>query len=346
MNIEPVTDAVVDGRVSVVPVLANLHFPAGETRASLTLSPEMLVRSAAVKTAGQLAISGITVGKAVGAPGDMGFTFNHGNGKPINSHNRAVSVSATGSDAFHALHTTDGAFADLTLAVHPSDAALNERNLDKLLGSKRLVRWREAGTKVTDPTWDLMRPVNVTSGAFLSAAGEDRKMIVCPQGENGITNAVSELVRRNATDASFLGGRYSADNAKLVPMNGQMGLVMSEEDFNTVALPLAASLKDAEGENFNEGLTINAVSLAPPSAHAHTVQVPLKLHREPLTFDGETNPAAPLTLNSLHAFVDPDAAATKATSMAVALPLATQVHGENAVALHTVTAAAPLPGSV
>ena len=349
MNSADGMDAVVDGRVATVPILAHLHFAPGATTASMTMDANMLTRSLGVKTPGQYNISGITVGKAVGAPGDMGFTFTSGNGSPINSFNRAISVSDSGSDAFHALHTTDGAFADVQIAVHPSPAAVQEATGDMHIGAKRLVRWREAGVNIADETWKLMTPVNVTSGAFLSVAGDDRKMIVCPLGEGGITNAVSELVKRNAGDSTFLGGRYSQANAKLVPMNGQMGLVMTESDFNTVATPLAASLKDHAGMEFESGLTINAISLAKPTNAAFTVQVPLKIHRTPPVHAGEDpGTRTPLTLANLHAAIDSTPAhGGTAASMAIALPLATQVHGaETAVALHTVTAAEPLPGSL
>lgn len=341
-------DAVVDGRVTVVPVLAHLHFEPGETTASMTMDSNMLTRSLGVKTPSQFNITGITVGKAVGAPGNMGFTFSNGNGNPIRSFNRAVVATPDGSDAFHALHTTNGAFADVEIAVHPTDATLRETLGDMNIGAKRLVRWREAGVNIGDPTWKLMTPANVTSGAFLSTAGDDRKMIVCPLGEGGITNAVSELVRRNADDSSFLGGRYAPANAKTVPMNGQMGLVMTESDFNTVATPLAASLRDHAAMEFDSGLTLKGISLAHPTTDAFTVQVPLKIHRAPPVHDSEpSGPARPLTLANLHAAIDPTLNGTAAPSTALALPLATQVHGpESSVALHTVTAAPAMPGGV
>ena len=326
--------AVIDKGVENVRMMVSIPTKGMTTGASgirsVHIPVDHITQAAGVKTAAQLNFDRLTIGEPIlpqGTQGTFGFTFDHGEGKPLNTPERAVRIHDGNTDAFHFLHTANNSFGGASLPIHATSASLTALKNDPGVHYKRVLRWRADPAQTDADFYNLMTPANVNAGVTRSIMGDDRKMIVLPTDTQGNMNAVSQLVRRNGDDPTFFGGKYASDKITRVTFNGQEGFVMPEEDFNQIAEPLRQSLDHEAHDPFVHGLNVNAISLEAGFDGDH-IQLPLtfsrtvpKLHDD---FDKKF-----VTLNDVAAAFSEDQNAKEGSTSAIG-SLAEVVHAADA----------------
>ena len=238
---------------------------------SMHLSPDHLRMAANVKHLDLLNPTEITT-HIESTAGKLGVTLHHNQERDVklSTPTRVLYVNGdtNEAEAFHAIGTHSVIPEVHTLQLTP-EAHQTKVNHAILL-------------KRNTPAWEKFQPSNVESGTYLSTLGDETRVLITEEDENGNKNAVHALLKNNETNSNLLGGRYLAKNQTHTKVAGRDAIVMEQDDFNNIKDSLVASLTPQS--NWNKGLNVTTRKLSGEKAkpgsmayvHVNITRSPMK----------------------------------------------------------------------